>query len=200
MSAVVSPDRAKRKEDKESLDEWNKVAESTWTKLKEFDNEFHSKGFDVVVVKVKDTHDQKHVIINGRDVTKKPERFWTKCDLCGKFPCKVQRYIEAFICFIDLQLPELRDLPNNEIRKSCYRYLNEEVRGIRGKGNRKKFPRCVERLVRLHFPNPDGVDYMGFMSVEEMKNEVGFGDSDTEMEEWEPLNKIGQSVYFNRLE
>ena len=77
---------------------------------------------------------------------------------------------------------EHKEKPNNQKRNLIYRKLNEEVRGVRGKGNRKRFPRCVERLVRAHFPGP-GERYVGFKRKRD-GDEVAEGESDDDMEEW----------------
>ena len=178
---------------KEEIDHWNKVAQATYDYLKANKVDLIKEGYDQVVWRCHDTHDRMHVLLNGRDVTKDPKRFWKSCDLCGKFPCKVQRYMEVYIKFLRDDLKDYDGRPNNEIRFAIYRRLNEDVRGIQGKDNRKRFPRCVERLVKQQFPNPEGEEYQGFKSKKRVRAEA-CEDSDGEMEEWEPL-KVGKAVF-----
>ena len=127
------------------------------------------------------------ITVNGRLIGSKPEEeFKSPCDLCGKFPCKVQRYMDCYCIFVKYYInEEHKDLPNNKKRKLIYRKLNEEVRGVQGKYNRKRFPHCVERLFRYQWPSSSG-EYLGFKRVRDGEEEED-GLSDDDMEEWTPL-------------
>ena len=140
------------------------------------------------------------ITVNGRLIGSKPEEeFKSPCDLCGKFPCKVQRYMDCYCIFVKYYINDkYKDLPNNEKRKLIYRKLNEEVRGIRGKYNRKRFPRCVERLVRYQWPSSSG-EYLGFKRVRDGDDEEE-GTSDNNMEDWVPKPEEPEKIVSNEGE
>jgi len=165
----------------------NSAIESTFKKVKyELKETWLKEGYSVVILLRPTPNGVQEITVNGRKMGSNPEEeFKSPCNLCGKAPCKVQRYMDCYCIFVKYYInEEHKDLPNNKKRKLIYRKLNEEVRGVRGKYNRKRFPRCVERLVRYHWSSKSG-DYVGFKRVRE-GDEVVEGHSDDDMDEWSP--------------
>ena len=158
------------------------------------------EGYSVVILLRRPPTGLLEITVNGRLIGSKPEEeFKSPCDLCGKFPCKVQRYMDCYCIFVKYYINDkYKDLPNNEKRKLIYRKLNEEVRGIRGKYNRKRFPRCVERLVRYQWPSSSG-EYLGFKRVRDGNDEEE-GTSDNDMEDWVPKPEEPEKIVGNEGE
>ena len=167
---------------------FNDAVELTFNKVKEeLKAKWLKEGYSVVILLRRPPTGLLEITVNGRKMGSNPEEeFKSPCDLCGKAPCKVQRYMDCYCIFVKYYInEEHKDLPNNKKRKLIYRKLNEEVRGVQGKYNRKRFPHCVERLFRYQWPSSSG-EYLGFKRVRDGEEEED-GLSDDDMEEWTPL-------------
>jgi len=97
------------------------------------------------------------------------------CLTCGKTPCEWLDYgvltlgalTAKFNCSTAIEhgyvveLATQKQVPNNKVRFAMYRMCTYEKYGFLGKGNRIKFPSCVEGKVKEIFPDLDG-NYTNF--------------------------------------
>ena len=83
------------------------------------------EGYSVVILLRRPPTGLLKITVNGRLIGSKPEdEFKSPCNLCGKFPCKVQRYMDCYCIFVKYYInKKYKDLPNNEKRKLIYRKL-----------------------------------------------------------------------------
>ena len=196
MAAVISQEEEEQPS-KDEVEEWNKVAEATFEKFKANKHSLAGSGYAHSVVQSIGEDGRFVITVNGRDLTRKPDGFHHPCDLCGQTPCKVQRYMHTYIRFMRDYVRNHPEASNCELHKAMYTHLNAEVREVRGKGNRKRFPCCLERCIRVQFPNKPGTEYVGFKPSGKKRTheEVAEGESDDDMEEWEPL-RSSDSLFF----
>jgi hypothetical protein len=100
------------------------------------------------------------------------------CLTCGKTPCEWLDYgvltlgaLRAkFNCSTAIEqgyvveLATQKQVPNNKVRFVMYRMCTYEKYGFLGKGNRIKFPSCVEGKIKEIFPDLDG-NYTNFTAT-----------------------------------
>ena len=95
-----------------------------------------------------------------------------QCGYCGEEPrsriCRRMNYrtqMAMMQLYYDLNSLQNNHLTNKQKRYQCYRWYITIVFGHLGAGVRRRVDTCVEKEIRLHFPNPDGEARIGFRSL-----------------------------------